>query len=182
MLLIQIGLGVNVTNWIMACISTPSFVALINEFTSQFFSYSKALRQGCPLSSPLFLLVMEGLNRLITQEKREGRIKGIKVVVNLVISHMLFVDDVLILGDGSLAEWNSFINIIDTFFLETNMEVSLDKSSFLHDRIEASILNDIKNIWHCRIKPLNTVFKYLELWLKPNNYMKEDWLRMTKKR
>ena len=45
--------------WIAFCISTIRYSVLINGEASGFFSSSKGLRQGDPLSPLLFILVME---------------------------------------------------------------------------------------------------------------------------
>jgi len=55
--------------WIMCCITFVSFTILINGSTSHSFWPERGIRQGCPLSPLLLLLVMEGLTRLILLEK-----------------------------------------------------------------------------------------------------------------
>jgi len=62
MLFIHLGFGVAFTNWIMACLSSFSFSLLINGSTTPFFKAERGLRQGCPLSPLLFLLVAECLS------------------------------------------------------------------------------------------------------------------------
>ena len=77
----------------MGCIQSASFAVLINGSPSNFFRASRGIRQGCPLSPFLFLLVVDALSRIIEQEKREGSFKGIKVTHSEELSHILFVDD-----------------------------------------------------------------------------------------
>ena len=50
----------------------------------------------------LFLLVIEGIDLLIKDAQRKGKIKGIKVSSLLAVSHLLFVDDVVLFGIGTL--------------------------------------------------------------------------------
>ena len=49
-------------NWISFCIFTVRFSILINSEASRFFSSSRGLRQGDPLSPLWFILVMGTLN------------------------------------------------------------------------------------------------------------------------
>jgi hypothetical protein len=69
LLLTHLGFDVPFINWVMNCLTSTSFAFLINGSTSSFFSSERGLRQGCPLSPLLFLLVAEGLNRAISQAK-----------------------------------------------------------------------------------------------------------------
>jgi len=63
----------------MGCVSMTNFAVLINGAPTKFFKSSKGLRQGCPLSLLLFLLIVYGLNILINQEKIDRKIIGVKV-------------------------------------------------------------------------------------------------------
>ena len=99
--IIYIGLHVEVTNWMMVCIYSPSFSILVNYSPTIFFPSNRELIKGYPLSPLLFILVIEGLSRIILHVKVEHKIKGINITHSLPITHLLFVDDVLIFGLGN---------------------------------------------------------------------------------
>eukprot|EP00253_Pinus_taeda_P015727 PITA_15727 len=103
-LLTHLGFKTDFISWIMGCITNVSYAVLINGATTPFFKGQRGLRQGCPLSPLLFLLVAEGLSQLIQKAKREGKVKGLKVAINLNISHLLFVDDILVFTNGDSNE------------------------------------------------------------------------------
>jgi hypothetical protein len=109
------GFEVSFIRWVMRCISTVSFVVLINGSTSPFFHSEKGLIQGCPLSPLLFLLMVEGLSRVIGEAKRSSSFPGIQISNLLKITHLLFVDD-LIFCDGTRRDVESLANIM-SFFL-----------------------------------------------------------------
>ena len=75
---------------------------MINGTPTGLFAASCGIRQGFPLSPLLFLLVIEGIGLLIKDAQRKGKIKGIKVSSLLAVSHLLFVDDVVLFGIGTL--------------------------------------------------------------------------------
>eukprot|EP00253_Pinus_taeda_P006064 PITA_06064 len=75
MLLTHLGFKVDFISWIMGCIANVSYAILINGATTPFFKGQRGLRQGCPLSPLLFLLVAEGLSQLIQKAKREGKVR-----------------------------------------------------------------------------------------------------------
>ena len=116
----------------MSCVSTSSFAVLINGSPSNFFKVTRGIYQGCPLSPYLFLLIIEGLRRMLSQEKDTKKIKGIKVAGCIFLNHTLFVDDVLIFGVGSIEEWEMYHLIIKLFFLASGIDIIQENSSFLY--------------------------------------------------
>jgi hypothetical protein len=77
LILLSVGFGINFTDWIMSCVSSANLSVLINGEASRFFKSERGLRQGCPLSPYLFILVLEGLSLLLTKNVAEHRISGI---------------------------------------------------------------------------------------------------------
>lgn len=89
----------------MGCITSTNFVVLVNGKPTIFFKACRGLRQGYPMSRLLFLLIVEGLSRLIKKAKKDGRIEGIKMARVLNITHLFFVDEVVLFGKGTIEEW-----------------------------------------------------------------------------
>ena len=56
------------------------------------------------LSPLLFLLVIEGMGRMILATHSRGSFSGMGITRNIFITHLIFVDDVLILGNISVME------------------------------------------------------------------------------
>jgi len=85
-------------------------------------SSERGLRQGFPLSLLLFLLVMEGLSRLIALAKREGRLQGLNISDKCILTCLLFVDDVLIFLNGGIRGTTAFYDILLLFSSAIGME------------------------------------------------------------
>eukprot|EP01018_Ginkgo_biloba_P018081 Gb_04379 [translate_table: standard] len=98
------------------------YLLLINGSTSPFFKPTRGLRQGCPLSPYLFLLVVEGLSRAIKEAKSQRILQGIKVGRGESITHLLFVDDVLLFCSSSVHKGQSMKDILQLFNAATRME------------------------------------------------------------
>ena len=111
----------------MGCLLSANFVVLVNGSPSKFFNASRGIRQGYPLSPLLFILVIEGLSLPIKDARDNGLIRGIKISTTLALTHLLFVDDVILLGTGTLHEWMAFEVILSTFCKASGMSISLEK-------------------------------------------------------
>ena len=102
--LLQIGMLVGEVNWIMGCIQSATFSVLINRSPSHFFRASRGLHQRFPMSPIVFLLISEGLSRLIKDACNRDSLKGFKVSETEMISHLLFIDDVFCSVNGFLRD------------------------------------------------------------------------------
>eukprot|EP00253_Pinus_taeda_P010381 PITA_10381 len=174
-MLIHLGFKLDFTNWIMGCVTSVSFAVLINGAASSFFKGQRGLRQGCPLSPLLFLLVAEGLSRLISEAKRTGMIKGLEVAANLFITHLLFVDDILLFTNGNLDEVKELKAILELFMKATGMQINIRKSQCILEGFSRNERAQIITSLPFESLSMDDPFKYLGFWLKPNSYKKQDW-------
>ena len=159
----------------MVCLSSANFAILVNGTPSWFFAASRGIRQGCPLSPRLFILVIEGLSLLISDAREHGLIRGIKISPSLALTHLLFVDDVILLGSGTWLEWTDFDVILSTFCKASGMCISVDKSCFLFNHVDEDILGGISRVLPYKMEPIVSGFKYLGYFLKPLGYKVSDW-------
>ena len=90
-------------NLIKACTDKPWITPLVNRKPTNFFQATRGLRQGCLLSSFLYILMADTLSRKLTAGKIYGIIPSIKSTSGVdSINHALFADDTLLLGGASL--------------------------------------------------------------------------------
>jgi hypothetical protein len=75
--LIEMGLNLQIVDWIMGSIESSSLSILINGYFSSSICTSKGLWQCFPLLPFIFLLVVDGLSRLIVQATERNLIKRI---------------------------------------------------------------------------------------------------------
>eukprot|EP00253_Pinus_taeda_P033720 PITA_33720 len=181
MLLIHLGFPLPLINWIMACIMTPTYSVLINGSASHFFHSERGLRQGCPLPPLLFLIVMEGLSRLIISAKRDGSLSGLKITDECYLTHLFFVDDVLILLDGSIRDSLSFSRILQLFMKATGMIVNQQKSTITFARTSVNEAQNAHQAFPYIIHPMDRGLKYLGFWLKPSSQRIADWVWLVNK-
>jgi hypothetical protein len=181
MLLIHLGFGLVFVNWIMACLSSVSFSILLNGSATKFFLAERGLRQGCPLSPLLFLLVAEGLSRFISGANLGGRFAGIKITNGLIITHLLFVDDILIFCDGSTRDADTLSEGLTLFRTATGMRINAQKSSILFSQTAEEHTQYYLDLLPFQTLNLEEGLKYLGFHLKPNDYRKTDWYWLLEK-
>ena len=95
-------------NWIMGCVGSSNFAVLINGTPLRFFPISRGIRQGCPLSPLLFILIIEILRLLISNAQIRGDITHVNVSQSLFLTHLLFIDDVILFVLGIVEEWKNY--------------------------------------------------------------------------
>ena len=127
----------------MSRVTSASYVVIINGLPTSFFKGYQGNRQGCPLSPYLFLLIIEGLSRMLALAKETNKIKGIKVTGSIFLTHTLFVDGVLIFGDGKELEWKHIKSQVDTFCGASRMTISDGKYAFFHFGIFQELIDEI---------------------------------------
>jgi hypothetical protein len=73
----------------------------------------------------------------------------------VVISHLLFVDDIMIFGQGSNRELKSINDILDIYCKAIGMEIHMSKSIMLFNKVEEEVRMQFMNLF-----PMNFVDVY----------------------
>ena len=63
----------------------------------------------------MFLLVAEALSRIIHKAKEEGKIKGVGISSTVDLTHILFVDDVLLMGEVSYENVQALVENLEQY-------------------------------------------------------------------
>eukprot|EP00253_Pinus_taeda_P034161 PITA_34161 len=181
LLLTHLGFPYNFIKWTMSCISDVSYSVLLNGKATNFFTAERGLRQGCPLSPLLFLLIMEGLSRILSSARDRHLLTGIKIADDFYLTHLLFVDDILIFLNGSIGDTTTLQNAMLLFQQATGMKINEQKSSITS--VGCSVH---ESVYTSQRFPFNSLsladgIKYLGFRLKPNGYRIADWLWLIAK-
>jgi hypothetical protein len=159
----------------MSCVSSASFAVLINGEASDYFKSWRGLRQGCPLSPYLFILIMEGLSLMLSRGSDDHNLSGIQVTKFLKIIHLMFVDDVLVMSKADLKDWKVIFDILQAFCLVSGLSINFTKTTVHYWGLEESELSQFKAILPFTFADLNLGFKYLGYHLRLGASKTEDW-------
>ena len=143
-------------NWILKCVSSVTYSFNISGEKRGFVRPSRGIRQGDPLSPYLFLLVSEGLSRLLNTAMGEHRISGLKIAVaSPALSHLLFADDTLIFYRATQEEAGRVRQLVEMYGKASGQCINMEKSSVLFSKNtkESSIegiLQELGGMQHVR--------------------------------
>jgi hypothetical protein len=153
-----------------ACISSVSFDVLINGEASAFFTSERGLRKGCPLSPLLFLFVAEGLSRSIGMTSSLGEFQGIQTSSYFRITHLLFVDNVLIFCSGRPRDAEKLADILNLFRVAMTMIINPQNPSLTLIGLVEGVKDIFNTLFPFLTQDLSLGIKYLGFQLKENNY------------
>eukprot|EP00253_Pinus_taeda_P032607 PITA_32607 len=181
LLLTHLGFPYSYIKWTMSCIMDVNYSVLLNGETTNFFTAERGLRQGCPLSPLLFLLIMEGLSRLFASARDRHQLTGIKIADDFFLTHLLFVDDVLIFLNGSIGDSTTLQNAMHLFQQATGMQINVQKSTIT--TVGCTVHETAFALQRFPFISLSLAdgIKYLGFRLKPIGYKIADWLWLITK-
>jgi hypothetical protein len=125
----RMGFSEKWMQWMMLCVSSVNYSALVNFEKVGPIHPGRGLRQGDPLSPYLFILVAEGLTALISKAVANGELHGVKICRGAPsVSHLLFADDCFIFCRSNLSETRKLMEILKIYEDASGQEINLSKS------------------------------------------------------
>lgn len=103
---------------------------------------------------------------MIHEAMRQGVLTCIEVAVNLLVTHLLFVDDILLFSNGSLEDCRCLKDLLDLFLKATSLCINGQKSSMTTSGLSRDEVGRIEADLQFEVKPLQDTFKYLGFFLK----------------
>eukprot|EP00253_Pinus_taeda_P033845 PITA_33845 len=161
-------------SWVLALIKSSRFFILVNGAPSEPFSPSRGIRQGDPLSPFLFVILMEGISRIIAKKRADGVIKGLQPIRTLpATTHQQFVDDTMLHGIPTVKKAMAFRHSLDLFSKASGMEINFSKSSIFFFHTHPAIQAHLSQLLGFRIGNLPSRYLGAPLTLKP--WHKTHW-------
>ncbi|KAJ4784686.1 reverse transcriptase [Rhynchospora pubera] len=124
----------------------------INGQGDGFLTPTQGLRQGCPMSPYIFIMSMEVLSRLLARASQRGMIQGVKVArTSPSITHAIYADDLILMGDTKESEVQAFKDILQIFGTASGLCINPTKSGlwFSNKCTENTILR-VQEAWGAR--------------------------------
>ena len=84
-----------------------------------------------------------------------------KIYSQISITHILFIDDVIICGDGKYSEWRSYNSILRLFNKTTGMQINILKFVVLENNLSQDTIDAILDDIPFKIQDIVDGTKYL---------------------
>ncbi|KAL4383180.1 hypothetical protein GQ457_15G018340 [Hibiscus cannabinus] len=126
----EMNFGNKWCDWIFKCVSTATISVLVNGVPTDRFQISRGFRQGCSLSTYLFNIVGEAVNKMISKAVEMNLFSGFKIgneTNESMVSHLQFADDLMIFCDASLTQIENVKRVLRVFELASGLQLNLRK-------------------------------------------------------
>ncbi|XP_058775785.1 uncharacterized mitochondrial protein AtMg01250-like [Vicia villosa] len=142
-----------------ACVFTSYMTMIVNGNNTKDFKVERGLRQDDPLSPFLFVILMEGLTRLMEKAVDLGVYRGFNYGENYYVHILQFANDTIIFRDGSNDNLWGFKAILRGFKLMTGLKINMCKSNIYGINLSDGILSMASSFLTCGIRAIP--FKFL---------------------
>lgn len=165
--------------WIYECLSTANFSLIFNGTSSGYFPSKQGIRQGDPLSSYLFIMVMEVFTCMLTPLYQNKLVQYHPKCKDLQITSLLFADDIMIFTRPDSNSIACILETISQFYSMTGLQLNPDKSSILFSGISPVQAHDLTTF--SGMQPMSHDMNYLGLPLCSSRVRKVDCLPLYNK-
>ncbi|XP_026410646.1 uncharacterized protein LOC113305868 [Papaver somniferum] len=141
----QYGFSDSWCNWVLNILSSARISIMINSCPESYFSITRGLCQGDPLSPLIFVLIEDVLSHNLSKLFANRSMNVMVSKKDVAPTHLLFVDDILIFYRGNLHSFQNLKSMLALYQHASGQCINYAKSKFYYggDRISRAI--DISN-------------------------------------
>ncbi|PKI45565.1 hypothetical protein CRG98_034083 [Punica granatum] len=148
-------------DWLMTCVSSTSTSIILNGSCLDSFTHSRGIRQGDRISPYIFIFYMEYMVHLIEDKVHLQVWKGVKPTRSCFdLAHLLFTDNILLMGITSPATINAITFVLQLFCMESGMKINLGKSKLIFSK-STSMAQQLQTCSAFNIQETYDLGKYL---------------------
>ncbi|GKB28401.1 putative RNA-directed DNA polymerase, eukaryota, reverse transcriptase zinc-binding domain protein [Tanacetum coccineum] len=155
----KLGFGNKWRMWIVGCLKNSRASILVNGSPTSEFKLSEGLHQGDPMSPFLFLLAMEGLHAIVSKAVNTGLFKGASIGHgNINISHLLYADDAIFVGEWSNSNAYNLICLLRCFYMVSGLKINMHKSKFSGVNVPDEDVSNMALVLGCGVAKLQMMY------------------------
>ncbi|GJR14797.1 reverse transcriptase domain-containing protein, partial [Tanacetum coccineum] len=172
MIMGKLDFGHKLHFWIFGCLHSARYSVLVNGSPASEFDICRGLRQGDPLSPFLFILARTH------KVEAMGIFKGANFGNdNMRISHLIYVDDVIFIGDWSYLNAHNLLCMLRCFYLIFGPKINVNESNILGVGVPEAIVSNMAYSIRCGVASFP--MKYLGVPVGGNMALCSNWKAIT---
>jgi hypothetical protein len=144
----EVGFPNQFTNWIMIAVTSVSYRFNINGNHTTIMKANRGLRQGDPISSLLFVIMMEYLNWCFQRMQKNHNFNFHAKCEKLNLTNLCFADDLLLFSRGDKESVAIMMETFEKFSKTTGLKVNPAKCCIFFSGVDQNIRDGIKGITH----------------------------------
>ncbi|XP_042488561.1 uncharacterized protein LOC122068744 [Macadamia integrifolia] len=133
-------------NWVVPCITNPSYVIFLNGAQSHPFYANRGLRQGCPMSPFLFNIVLQVFSDSLSAAAKSGVFRYHQLCEKPEISSICFVDDLFVFGKGDDVSAGQLDTLLSRFSAISGLAINKGKSAIYFANCSTALQNQLSQI------------------------------------
>lgn len=162
--LLSFGFLTQFVNLTKACINKPWIAPVVNDCPTNFFQAQRGIKQGCPLSPFLYIIMADSLSCKLIAERLNGNIPGLKSSHGTeALNHALFIDDSLLLGGASIRIAKAIDTVLRSYCRASGALINESKGEVFSWDIDQRELTGITTLLGFKGQAIWDRFKYLSL-------------------
>ena len=161
--MLKLGLDEKWVKLAMETVCITTYSVPINKELKGFVTLTRGIKQGDPLSPYLFLFCAEGLSTMLRKVEEARHLQGVlSSNGGVCLSHLLFVDDSLIICQATMEECHRLLAILEQYEATSGQAINRQKMLVFFSRTtRADVKHNIRNLMGARI--VEDCEKYLGL-------------------
>jgi len=160
-ILTELKLPDNIVNLIMHSVTSVETNVKWNGARTEYFRPQRGIRQGDLISPYLFVMCIDKLSHLISHAVETREWKALRAKRRgPIVSHLMFVDDMLIFSEATEVQMRCIISIVEKFCSLSGQEVSQEKTSIFFSKNTSRCVKD-KLLQLSGYRESNSLEKYL---------------------
>lgn len=109
----------------------PRFAVIANGIPSSWLHSSVGLRQGCPLSSFLFVSFSDRLSRMLATAVMEGKLKVHQPTQSPKTSYIMFAVDLVLISKATFQHATNLYQMLSSFCAQSRQQTDIQKSHLI---------------------------------------------------
>lgn len=131
-----LGFGPKLCKHVAMLFTDANAQLIVNKEMSDPFPLQRSIRQGCPLSPFLYVLVVDALGYSLQKYHEMNLVKGIPIPNNVVVINSHFPDDSMFFFKISEEEISNVLEVLNLYCFASGSKLAHHKTKFLMTRID----------------------------------------------